>query len=102
MSGALSQPLATIITHVVREMDVDRDAFLSPRRFPSLVAARQAATWLARRRTRKSLSQIGRHFGGRDPSTIHHAFVRAIERRERDDEFRHLLDRVDALLGGVA
>ena len=46
---------------------------ISPRRQKRLVRLRQCVMILARKYTALSFPQIGRHLGGRDHSTIHHA-----------------------------
>jgi chromosomal replication initiator protein len=51
---------------------------LSERRTRALARPRQAAMWLAKQLTTRSLPDIGRRFGGRDHTTVLHA-VRRIE-----------------------
>ena len=51
---------------------------LSKRRSRSVARPRQAAMWLAKQLTTRSLPDIGRRFGGRDHTTVLHA-VRKIE-----------------------
>jgi chromosomal replication initiator protein len=48
---------------------------------------RQVAMFLARRMTPKSYPQIGRHFGGRDHSTVIHAERRVDDLRHADPIF---------------
>ncbi|RAI42650.1 helix-turn-helix domain-containing protein [Rhodoplanes roseus] len=57
----------------------------SARRTANLVKPRQVAMWLAKTMTLRSLPEIGRRFGGRDHTTVLHAF-RKIERLRDDDE----------------
>ncbi|MCA6238081.1 MAG: chromosomal replication initiator protein DnaA, partial [Phenylobacterium sp.] len=45
---------------------------------------RQAAMWIAKQITTRSLPDIGRRFGGRDHTTVLHA-VRRIEALKQDD-----------------
>lgn len=52
---------------------------LSHRRMAELVLPRQEAMWLARKYTLHSLPQIGRHFAGRDHTTVLHA-IRKFDR----------------------
>ncbi len=56
----------------------------SPSRQRNVVQARAVAIYLARELTESSLEQLGRHFGGRDHTTVLHSF-RAIEGRMRTD-----------------
>ena len=51
---------------------------LSERRNRSIARPRQAAMWLCKQLTTRSLPDIGRRFGGRDHTTVLHA-VRRIE-----------------------
>ncbi|HUZ13332.1 MAG TPA: chromosomal replication initiator protein DnaA [Caulobacteraceae bacterium] len=57
---------------------------LSERRTRSVARPRQAAMWLAKQLTTRSLPDIGRRFGGRDHTTVLHA-VRRIEALRAED-----------------
>jgi chromosomal replication initiator protein len=57
---------------------------VSERRNRSVARPRQAAMWLAKQLTTRSLPDIGRRFGGRDHTTVLHA-VRRIEALKADD-----------------
>ena len=57
---------------------------LSERRNRAIARPRQAAMWLAKHLTTRSLPDIGRRFGGRDHTTVLHA-VRRIEALRADD-----------------
>jgi chromosomal replication initiator protein len=57
---------------------------ISERRNRSIARPRQAAMWLAKQLTTRSLPDIGRRFGGRDHTTVLHA-VRRIEALRADD-----------------
>jgi chromosomal replication initiator protein len=57
---------------------------LSERRNRAIARPRQAAMWLAKQLTTRSLPDIGRRFGGRDHTTVLHA-VRRIEALRADD-----------------
>src|SRR3981081_2719133 len=63
---------------VARHYHVSRGDLLSSRRAPNVVRPRQVAMYLAKTLTLRSLSEIGRRFGGRDHTTVLHA-VRKIE-----------------------
>lgn len=52
----------------------------STRRTHGVVYPRQLAMFLARALTSRTLPEIGRMFGGRDHSTVHHA-IQAVETR---------------------
>jgi chromosomal replication initiator protein len=57
---------------------------LSERRARAVARPRQAAMWIAKQITTRSLPDIGRRFGGRDHTTVLHA-VRRIEELKQDD-----------------
>lgn len=57
---------------------------LSERRNRAIARPRQAAMWLAKQLTTRSLPDIGRRFGGRDHTTVIHA-VRRIEELKAED-----------------
>ena len=73
-----------IIEVVAHKFRVDLIDIYSARRTAGVVAPRQIAMYLARRLTLASLPEIGKHFGGRDHTTVHHA-VRKMARREIAD-----------------
>jgi chromosomal replication initiator protein len=57
---------------------------ISERRNRAIARPRQAAMWLAKHLTTRSLPDIGRRFGGRDHTTVLHA-VRRIEALKAGD-----------------
>jgi len=68
-------------------------------RMRHLVTARNAACWVVRARFGLSFPCIGKLIGGRDHSTMVHAWHNAEALRERDPAFRQ---RTDDLVAGVA
>lgn len=67
------------IQRVVAEYyGIPLDELISDRRITCVALARQIAMYLAKLLTPRSLAEIGRRFGDRDHSTVHHA-VRKIE-----------------------
>jgi chromosomal replication initiator protein len=63
---------------VARQYNVSRADLLSSRRTTNIVRPRHVAMFLAKILTLRSLPEIGRHFGGRDHTTVLHA-VRKID-----------------------
>jgi chromosomal replication initiator protein len=57
---------------------------ISPGRARALARPRQAAMWLAKQLTTRSLPDIGKRFGGRDHTTVLHAVRRIEELRAAD------------------
>jgi len=70
---------ATAEHYGMRQVDL-----ISERRNRAIARPRQAAMWLAKHLTTRSLPDIGRRFGGRDHTTVLHA-VRRIEALKVDD-----------------
>jgi len=69
-----------------------------PRR---LVRPRQMAMYLARELTSASLPQIGRHFGGRDHTTVLHGVRKIAAMVEAGGKMPKYLDEVRAILSGL-
>jgi chromosomal replication initiator protein len=82
------QVLSTLYTHLpspacslqaiqdatAAEFGLTRDALLAQDRRPQVAFARQIAMYLARELTQETLPAIGRQFGGRNHSTVLHAY----------------------------
>ncbi|MCW2969406.1 MAG: chromosomal replication initiator protein DnaA [Solirubrobacterales bacterium] len=67
---------------------------LSPSRTPRVAWPRQLAMYLSRELTSESLPAIGRQFGGRDHTTVLHAWRRTSARIAADDAARHAVDKL--------
>jgi chromosomal replication initiator protein len=84
--GGVSQvTLQHIIDAVTRFYNVKLSDLQSKRRHKSITEPRQICMWLARKRTRFSLEEIGGYFGGRDHTTVMHS-IRTVEDRSRLDQ----------------
>jgi chromosomal replication initiator protein len=64
----------------------------SRRRSKTLVYPRQIAMYLCRELTEASFPEIGRHFGGKDHTTIIHACKQITKAKETDHSLRAILD----------
>jgi chromosomal replication initiator protein len=73
---------------------------LSTTRVARIAWPRQVAMYLARELTGESLPAIGRHFGGRDHTTVLHACRRASTRLEDDEEARRSVEKLCQTLTG--
>ncbi|CAK1244993.1 chromosomal replication initiator protein DnaA [Fructobacillus tropaeoli] len=62
------------------------------RRQADLVTARHIAIYLTRTMTNKSLPDIGRSFGGRDHSSISHAYNKVAEQVETEPKTKELIE----------
>lgn len=65
---------------------ISHDDLVGERRLRRLVRPRQVAMWLCRKLTDRSMPDIGRRFGGRDHTTVLHAY-RQIEKLRLEDHF---------------
>jgi chromosomal replication initiator protein len=59
---------------------------------------RQIAIYLSREMTGSSAAEIGRYFGGKDPSTIRYSIIRIHELRRTDTALDNALSRLEAAL----
>jgi chromosomal replication initiator protein len=73
---------------------------ISERRTRSVARPRQAAMWLAKQLTVRSLPDIGRRFGGRDHTTVLHAVRRIEELRQNDAQLSGDLEALVRKLRG--
>ena len=63
-----------ILQHLAGFYKIDAKDIIGPKRNKEIVWPRQVAIYLARELTDKSLQEIGQFFGGRDHSTVLHAY----------------------------
>jgi chromosomal replication initiator protein len=73
---------------------VTLEELLSAARSPRVAWPRQVAMYLARELTGESLPAIGRRFGGRDHTTVLHAWRRINSRIGADEETRRAVDKL--------
>ncbi len=81
---------------------VTPESLIAHDRRPKVAFARQVAMYLAREMTDESLPAIGRHFGGRNHSTVLHAHRRIAGDIANREETRHAVDRARSQLGRKA
>jgi chromosomal replication initiator protein len=91
---AASKPrsLDEIQAAACRHFELSAEELLSPSRSARVAWPRQVAMYLARELTRESLPAIGRHFGGRDHSTVLHACKRTAAKIHADSTSREAVD----------
>ncbi len=68
------------------------------RRSRSISRPRQIAMYLVRCMTQHSLPEIGEYFGGRDHTTVLHAYNKLSDEVEREPETRRLIEELKGLL----
>ncbi len=75
------------------------EELLSTARTARIAWPRQVAMYLARELTGESLPSIGRHFGGRDHTTVLHAWRRTTARIADDETSRKAVEKLCSELG---
>ena len=75
------------------------DELVSSTRTSRIAWPRQVAMYIARELTDESLPALGRQFGGRDHTTVLHAWRRTAERIARDEQARDTVHSLIARLG---
>ncbi len=97
-----SKPRARTLADIQRlaceQFGVSAEELLSSSRAARVAWPRQVAMYLARELTSESLPTIGRHFGGRDHTTVLHACRRANERIASDAASRAAVHNLLELL----
>ncbi len=84
--------LADIQAAACRHFKLSPDELLSPSRAARIIWPRQVAMYLARELTGESLPTIGRHFGGRDHTTVLHAWRRTAAKIHADSTSKRAVD----------
>jgi chromosomal replication initiator protein len=92
---ASTQPsIGEIQAATCRCFNLSPEELLSTSRTRRISWPRQLAMYLSRELTGESLPEIGRHFGGRNHTTVLHAWRRTASRLATDDSSRIALDKL--------
>jgi chromosomal replication initiator protein len=86
--------VAQIQTAACEQFGLSREELISSARTARVAWPRQVAMYLARELTDESLPAIGRHFGGRDHTTVLHAWRRIEERISGDAASRETVEKL--------
>lgn len=89
-----------VITIVAEEFGVSPHLLCGHSRTKELVQARQVAMFLMRTLLSQSLKEIGRHFGGRDHTTVLHALNKIEQLRTSDPSFAGRLSTLKMRITG--
>ncbi len=89
-----AKSVGEIQTAVGEYFGLSADELLSSSRTSRIAWPRQLAMYLARELTGESLPSIGRHFGGRDHTTVLHAWRRTSARILADDTSREAVEKL--------
>lgn len=92
----------TLIQEIVaNEFSLRVDDLLSKKRTKNLTVPRQIAMYLSRELTNTSLPQIGKLFGGKDHTTVMHAYEKVSRERQTDTKLnatiKKLIDEIERL-----
>lgn len=87
-----------IVQKVASYFNVKTKELLSNRRTQKVVLPRQVAMFLAKKYTDTPLVEIGRHFGGKDHSTVIYAIKKVEQKLKKDPLFRDMVEEVEKML----
>ncbi len=90
--------LQHIIDAVTEYFGVKLSDLQSRRRHKSVTEPRQVCMWLARKRTRFSLEEIGGYFGGRDHTTVMHSIRTVDAKSKKDPNFAKQVQHLDEMI----
>ncbi|MFO7814900.1 MAG: chromosomal replication initiator protein DnaA [Halanaerobiales bacterium] len=79
---------------VVDYYNLKNDDMTSKKRTQKIAFPRQIAMYLSRELTDLSLPHIGEEFGGRDHTTVIHAYNKIEDKIEEDDEFSKVINKI--------
>lgn len=95
---ALTKPQPITIDLIQKKVasfySINPKEMLSKKRTSNIAFPRQVAMYLTRELTDTSLPQIGEAFGGRDHSTVMHAYSRIVDKLEKDISFNSTIDKL--------
>jgi len=91
-----------IIDRVAGFYSLSTDDLLSRSRKQEVAKARQVAMYLCRELTEQSYASIGTRFGGRDHSTVIHAYKKIEDRIEEEPEVREEVTSIRKRVGGTS
>jgi chromosomal replication initiator protein len=97
-----TQSVSEIQAAACKHFGLSSEELLSTTRTARVAWPRQVAMYLARELTSESLPSIGRHFGGRDHTTVLHAWRRTTARIATDDASRETVEKLCSQLGHEA
>jgi chromosomal replication initiator protein len=97
--GTAPRTVTDIQLATCEHFGLSSNELLSPSRTTRIAWPRQLAMYLAREHTGESLPAIGRQFGGRDHTTVLHAWRRTSARIAADEDSRKAVEKLCRDLG---
>jgi len=83
-----------IQNNIAKEFKIQLAELKGKKRDASTAFARQIAMYLCRTLTTHSLPEIGREFGGRDHTTVIHAYNKIKNQMDRDQKVREIIEKI--------
>ena len=90
-----------IIYHICNYYNLQTDDLIGKKRPKNIALPRQIAMYLCRRMTDASLPKIGLSFGGRDHTTVIHAYEKIEKMRKEDRNFDDLMEQFEKQIRSV-
>ena len=90
-----------IISHICKYYSLQTDDLIGKKRPKNIALPRQIAMYLCRRMTDSSLPKIGLSFGGRDHTTVIHAYEKIEKMRKEDRSFDSLMEQFEEQIRSV-
>ena len=90
-----------IINHICKYYSLQTDDLIGKKRPKNIALPRQIAMYLCRRMTDSSLPKIGLSFGGRDHTTVIHAYEKIEKMRKEDRSFDSLMEQFEEQIRSV-
>lgn len=87
--------LEKITNHICRFYGLQNDELIGKKRPKNIAQPRQIAMYLCRIMTDSSLPKIGLYFGGRDHTTVIHAYEKIDKMRKEDRSFDSLMQQFE-------
>ncbi len=87
--------IQNIIKTVCTIMKVKEKAVLGKGRSMEIALARQVCMFIAKEKTNLSLANIGKQIGGRDHSTVIHAYKNIVHKKEEDVELKQIINNIE-------
>jgi chromosomal replication initiator protein len=79
---------------VAKQFNIRVSDLKSKKRIRSISLPRQVAMYISRNHTRASLPEIGRHFGGKDHTTVIHSYNKIDNLIKTDKELEHQINTI--------
>jgi len=84
----------TIAKNITEKFSVKLSDLQSKKRTKSIAMPRQIAMYIVKKMTSHSLQEIGAYFGGRDHSTVLHAYNKILNKVTADEGFKELIEEL--------